>query len=275
MKTLTVAIGQSLCFPGDVTGNLDRMEPLLRQASAAGARLALFGEGGVTGYSSSPECVATAVVPGDATWQRLQAMAREHNLTIVAGFWEREGEAIYNSQGAFAPDGEVAVQRKSMKVYPNHAEFGVPGYREASADRVLFEVDGIRCAISICADSGEEGLHDKLKALGVQLHLVPTAGCGPRHLGFAEAELDDPERFEAYLKAADTVVSVTRAVPEVRKSGIPLVACNQMADDGVSYFHPGHACIIDRTGEVVALIPGSFVFEHLRPRVAWGEIHTD
>jgi hypothetical protein len=45
-----------------------------------------------------------------------------------------------------------------------------------------------------------------------------------------------------------------------------------MADNGVDYFHPGHSMIVDASGELVGLIPGAFVFEHLRPRVVVGEI---
>jgi len=108
---------------------------------------------------------------------------------------------------------------------------------------------------------------------GVQLHLIPTAGCGPRSLGFSESSLDDPAVLENYIKKAATVVFSEGAIRDCRRHGMAMASCNQMADNGVDYFHCGHSMIVDATGELVALIPGSFIFEHLRERVAMGAIH--
>jgi len=257
-------------MPGDVEGNIDRMMPLVRDAAHAGARLVLFGEGGVTGYESTARSLSRAITIGDATCERLHALAHQYHTVIVAGFLERNGAKIHVSHGVFYPDGRFVLQRKARNA---PTEQDIPGIEAGPEERTVFDVEGVRCAISICADTGIDDLWNKLAHAGVQLHLVPTAGCGPRSWGFSESELDDPKRFEEYIKKAETVVWVKDAIGTCRRHRIVLAACNQMADDGVGYFHPGHSSIVDTTGELVGLIPGTFVFEHLRPRVVWGEIH--
>lgn len=266
---IKLSVAQSLCYPGDVEGNLRRMEPLVSQAASADARLVLFAEGGVTGYEAAARSLDRAVVLGDDTCRQLHQMARQYQIVIAAGFMERNKDSIHISHGVFYPDGNLVVQRKTK---PGPPEQKIAAFKPGPEERVLFEVEGIRCAITICADSGIENIYRKLSDAGVQLLLAPTAGCGPRHLGFSEASLDDPDTFERYLQAAESVVFVKEAIRKCRKYRIALAACNQMADDGIDYFHPGHSSIVDTTGEVAALIPGTFVFEHLRPRVAWGVI---
>jgi glyoxylase-like metal-dependent hydrolase (beta-lactamase superfamily II) len=51
------------------------------------------------------------------------------------------------------------------------------------------------------------------------------------------------------------------------------VACNQAGwDPTTRYFHPGGSFIINRTGEVTAVIPSNLIFERLRPELAVGVI---
>ena len=266
--TLTIAVAQPMCWPADIVGNLARMQPLLATAARAGAQLVLFAEAGVTGYT--PAC--PTVVVGDATCDRLHELARQHQLVIAAGFLERRGAARHIAHGVFFPDGRLVIQRKAR---PGPPEGSMPDWQPGPDAREIFEVAGVRCAISICADTGIPNLWANLRQQGVGLHLLPTGGCGPRGWGFTEASLADPAVFAEYLKKAATVVFSADAIRDCRQYGIALASCNQMADNGVDYFHPGHSMIVDRTGELVGLIPGSFVFEHLRERVVVGEIHAN
>ena len=270
-SALTVAVAQSFCVPGDVAGNVDRMEPLIRQAAGGGARLILFAESGLTGCEAAERTWKRAVVLGDDTCCRLHRLARDCGMVIAAGFIERDGNVHHNSHGVFYPDGTLVVQRKARIT---QVEQPIPNMQGGPEERTVFEVDGVKCALSICADTGIEDLLNKLARAGVQLHLVPTAGCSAgRSLGFAEAELDDPRRLDEYLVKAESVVFSRDAIRWCRQHRLAMACCNQMADDGKTYFHCGHSMLVDSTGELVGLIPGSFVFEHLRPRVIWGDVH--
>lgn len=270
-RTLTVAVAQPLCVPGDVTGNLDRMEPLLREAADHGVQLILFSEGGVTGYEANTRSTRRAFVPGDAPGRRLHRMARKYRMVIAAGFLERSGKGVYVSHGAFYPNGDRVVQRKSQRGPPERND---PTFQMGPEKREIFEVGGVRCAMVICADTGIKNLSSKLARDGVQLQLIPVAGCGNRSWGFSEAELDNPRRMKEFLEKSESVLSCKEAIRQCRRHRMAMAACNQMADDGKRYFHPGHSMIVDSTGELVGLIPGVCVFEHLRPRMAWGVIHA-
>ena len=265
-RSLIIAVAQSLCRPGDLAGNIERMRPLVADAARANARLILFAEAGVTGYT--PTCPTLTV--GDAHCCELQTLAKQSGLVIVAGFMERNGAQIHISQGAFFPDGQLVVQRKAR---PGPPESTIPNWRPGPDERTVFTVDGVRCAIAICADTGIPDYRNTLARQGVELLLLPTAGCGPRSWGLSEATLDDPQQLDAYVQKAATVVFSGDAIRDSRRQRMALATCNQMADTGVDYFHPGHSMIVDSTGELVALIPGCFIFEHLRARVAWGVIH--
>lgn len=258
-QTLRVAVAQPFCAPGDLDANLAAMDRLL--ARRDGAQIVLFPEAGVTGYRVGlPE-----VTLGDATCDRLHEMATCHDTVIAAGFLERNGEHVHITHAAFHPGGGFDFQRKAR---PGPPEGDMPDWQAGPDERHVFEVAGVRCAMSICADVGIVDHWDTVAKLGVRLHLVPTAGLGPRSAGFSLEQLEDPATFDEYLKKAESVIFSPDAIRQCRQHGVALACANQLADDGVDYFHCGHAMIVDATGELAALIPGSFVFEHLRERIA-------
>jgi len=264
-RSFRLAVAQPLCLPYDIAANLQHMDPLVEEAAAGGARLVLFAECGVTGYRpDSPR-----IIIGDETCERLREMSRRNGTVIAAGFLELDGRKVHNTHGVFFPDGDIVFQRKTRL---SAIEEAIPEFSPGEEKRVVFEVGGVRCAIAICADAGLPNLREDLVKEGVQLLLLPTAGCGPRELGFTEASLDAADVMERYLRKAGSVVFSPDAIRTCRAYRMAMASCNQMADNGADYFHPGHSMIVDASGELVALIPGSFVFEHLRPRLAIGEI---
>ncbi len=265
-KTLKIAVAQPLCRPGDIAGNLKSMGRLVEQAARAEARLVLFAEAGVTGYRKD----FAAVTIGDSTCVALQTMARDYGLVVAAGFMEQNGMFRHITHGAFFPDGSLVIQRKAR---PGPPEGDMEDWRPGPDERNGFEVDGVRCAISICADAGIPDLWNILARQGVQVHLIPTAGVGPRSWGFSEAALDDSQTLDAALKKMESMCFSRDAIRRCRRQRMAMVSCNQMADNGIDYFQPGHSMIVDSTGEVVGLIPGSCVFEHLREKMVCGDVH--
>jgi predicted amidohydrolase len=264
---LKVAVAQPLVVPGDVAQNIRAMEPLVVEAARRGAQLVLFSECGITGYDLKGVGAAAALTLEDAALERIATLARANSVVIVAGLNERRNGQLHNTAVAFFPDGRRVVQRKhhimdqEQKVAPV-----VPGGRS----RTIFEVCGFRCAVLICSDDGMPGIYEELAAAGCHVVLLPTAGAGSVSLGFHQRELADPARRQKFLDAAVPCLSregVERSI--VRQ--IAVAACNQMGwNERTGYFHPGGSSIVDRSGEVTAVIPPRFVFEHLRPDLAVG-----
>ncbi len=265
-RTLHVACIQPLVVPGDVEGNLRRMDPLIVEAARRGARLVLTSEAHVTGYDLDGVGLRAAIPADDPAFDRLAETARRLGVDIVAGFWEKAAGGAYNSAQVLHADGRRTLQRKRGDAVAGF----IPGPRE----REVFEVDGLRCAILICSDSGLPDIHAELAGRGMDLLLCPTAGMGRLDGAFRQEELGDPARRAMYLDKMERVCFVRDAMEMCLRYGFAAAACNQAGvQESSDYFHPGHSSIVDRTGELVALLPGAMAYSHLRPKLIDGVIH--
>ena len=266
---LLVAVAQPLTVPGDVAGNIDRMEPLVAEAARRGARLVLFSECAVTGYDPKGAGAAAAVGLDHAALRRIDAMAAAHGTAIVAGLYERREGTLHNTSVAFLPGGRRVVQRKHLVMDPEKkAAPVVPGPRE----RAVFEIDGVRCAILICADAGIPGIFEEIARAGCDLAVLITAGGGSTSMALRQADLARPEVRADYAAKAAQCLS-KEAIEQAIRLDLAQAACNQMGwVDATGYYHGGGSSIIDRTGEVTAVIPYRMILEHLGPQLAVGRV---
>lgn len=267
-QTLHVACGQILCQAGDIDHNLEQVERMSLMAGQLGARLILFPEAAVTGYLLMPDVLGKALSSFGPEAERLVKIARERDIVIAAGTIERGEDALHVSHFIVFPDGNIIIQRKhSLTPKEKNAEI-VPG----PEDRTLFEVDGVKCALLICADTGIKDINNKLVRQGVQLVLAPTAGGAGREFMHHEGDLDDPELRRKYLESMEKVCFVGKGLENCWKRRTALMATNLSGDDGHSNYHPGHSMIIDGRGMLHSLIPGEYIVEYLRPQMIHNEI---
>lgn len=265
--SLTVAIAQPLVVPGAVRKNVQNMEPLVVEAARRRADAVVFSECAITGYDLKGVGVKAAVSLDSPVLQSVADLAKQHDVVIVAGFHERQGDHLYNSAGAFYPDGRRVVQRKHLIVKLERSVAPItPGPRK----REIFDIAGFRCALLICSDYGIPGICDELAAANCDLILLITAGAGDESFGRHQAELADDETRKKHAQQAAACLSA-EAIERCIRLKVAQVACNQAGwDKQTGYFHIGSGSIIDHTGEVTAVIPPRFVFEHLRPDLAVG-----
>lgn len=269
MSLLKVAVAQPLVVPGDVKRNVENMQPMIAEAARRGAELIVFSECGITGYDLKGVAMAAAIPLNDPALGQVTRLARKHHIAIVAGFFEKYGDRLYNTAAVFYPDGRRVIQHKHI---PEDDRNKVGPVLLGERKRVFFEVKGFRCAILICSDAGIPGVFDELAENRCDAAIVITAGAGSDTMGFHQSELANPERRKKYLDLAVSVLS-SESLERCLILHQALIACNQAGWDARSgYFHPGHSSVTDRTGEVTALIPIRFVFEHLRPDLAVGLI---
>lgn len=113
---ITVACLQVEPIVGDKAGNVAKTLRLMDDAAGQGARLLVLPELCNSGYMFENRAQAFALseeVPAGPTVQAWIEKARQHNLHIVAGIAEREGQALYNSAVVIGPTGHIGTYRKA------------------------------------------------------------------------------------------------------------------------------------------------------------------
>lgn len=269
LQTIELACGQIVSRPGDIDGNLKQIETLTRQAAQAGARLCLFAEGAITGYVLTPDVLRQAPrADRGLVVERLKRLAAELKIVVAAGTIERSDHAYHVSCFTALPDGQMLVQRKHL-LGPDELQ---AGFQPGPEERTFFEVDGVRMAVVICAETGIPDLRNKLAARGCQVMLLITAGGGGREHIFHPEDLEDPQRLAHYVELMDNVCSVTSALGDCVSRHMAQLAVNLCGDDGVGHYHPGHSSMIDSRGRLVALLPGEYVVDYLAPRLIHGPV---
>ena len=135
---------------GEVDRNLERIERAVTEAARRGAELAVLPEAAVTGYAynSLDEALPVARRATMVAADLLSRLAREHELSIICGSLEPEGDEIYNVAYILAADGRRFQYRKTHLPFLGIDRFATPG---PDAPQV-YELDGLQVGVLICYD---------------------------------------------------------------------------------------------------------------------------
>ncbi len=176
-RLLGIAAAQVKPANGDPQQSLAKLEEVARgiAATVAWVDLICFPELFVTGLNqfvtNGPSMDTLAEpIPGPLT-ERFSALARRVGCWLVPGsFFERDGEAVYNSSVVFNPDGElVAHYRKLFPWQPQ--ESTAPG----DLGFCVWDMPGVgRLGLCICYDMWFPEVARSLAWLGAELILHPT-----------------------------------------------------------------------------------------------------
>jgi N-carbamoylputrescine amidase len=236
----TVRVAATQCaFTGSLDENVARVEALVREAAAQGAQVILPSElfEGLYFCREEKDAFFAWAKPaeGHPTIARFQALAKELGVAIPVSFFEREGQAFYNSLAMVDADGALlGIYRKS------HIPDG-PGYEEKFYFRpgnTGFKVWDTRfgkLGVGICWDQWYPECARAMMLLGADLLLYPTA------IG------TEPENPELNTKDLWQRAMIGHAVSNV----VPVVASNRTGLEGDQTFY-GHSFIADHRGEKVA-----------------------
>lgn len=232
-----------LADTGSVAGNLDLAESLIRQAAGQGARVILSPELLETPYfcqTENPRWFASAVQVGQGPgYSRFQSLARELGVVLPFSFFERSGQAYFNSVVVFDADGcDLGVYRKS------HIPDG-PGYEEkfyfnpGDTGLRVFETGFGTIGVGICWDQWFPEVARILALQGAECILYPTAiGSEP-----AEPEVDSRKHWQRVMQghAGANLVPIAAA----NRYGVEVCGTSSISFYGSSF-------ITDAFGEVVA-----------------------
>lgn len=132
---------------GEVKRNLDMVVTRLREVSCD---LMVLPELFATGYQfvsrDEAEKLAEPIPDGETT-RRLEELARERGMHLVAGLPERAGERVYNSAVLVGPDGFTGVYRKSHLFFEETLFFD-PGDRGFH----VWDIGSAKVGVMVCFD---------------------------------------------------------------------------------------------------------------------------
>ena len=242
MRKVSVATTQFACS-WDLPANQDRAETLIRQAAAQGAQIILIQELFATPYfciTESPRHFDLAQpFENHPLVARFAALARELGVVLPISFFEKAGQAHFNSVAIADADGAVlGLYRKS------HIPQG-PGYEEKyyfspgdTGFRVWDTAYG-RIGVGICWDQWFPECARAMALMGAEVLLYPTAiGSEPPAPGY-----DSAPHWQVVMRG------------HAGANIMPVVASNRIGREvaeGREVTFYGTSFIADHTGQLVA-----------------------
>jgi N-carbamoylputrescine amidase len=243
MRQVTVAATQFACT-WDLPANADRAEALVRKAAAQGAQVVLVQELFAAPYfciEQHPQYFDMALpFDGHPLIARFADVARELGVVLPVSFFERAGQAFFNTVAMVDADGRTLGRYRKT-----HIPQG-PGYEEkfyfAPGDtgfRVWDTAFG-RLGVGICWDQWFPECARAMALQGAEMLLYPTAiGSEP-----PAPEYDSAPHWEMVMRG--------HAAANI----MPVIAANrigrEVAPDGRDLTFYGSSFIADHTGALMA-----------------------
>lgn len=223
--------------------NLKRLEGLIRQAAAGGAKVMVAPEMATIGVFWSGRSEITPLVetiPGPTT-ERFVALARELDVLIAVGLGEVDPEtgAYYNSAILVGPDGLIGRHRKTHAYLsdPMWADDGNLGFQ-------VWDTPLGKLGMMICMDANYPESGRLLGLAGAEVMLMPVAWV---------------------VEVCPAPLWITRAFD----NGIPAICANRWgAEHGFSF--SGGSVILNPDGSIQHCLTRGSTDE-----IVYGEIHLD
>ena len=243
MRQVSVAATQMHC-DWDTPGNVDRAEKLVRQAASAGAQIILIQELFEAPYfcieQDAKHLELASTVVENTTIQRMSALARELEVVLPVSWFERAGEAFFNSVAMIDADGSVMGVYRKVHI-PNEI-----GYQEkyyftpGDYGFKVWETRYARVGVGICWDQWFPESARCMALMGAEVLLFPTA--------IGSETMDDHDSMEHWR-----IVMRGHAGANI----MPVVASNRIGTEknsagDVELTFYGSSFIANQMGELVA-----------------------
>lgn len=250
-RIITLASVQMASGDWDLTRNMDRAERLIRVAAQRGAQLIVCPELFMMPYFCLDQnwrhLDLAEPYAGNPRIARFAALAKELGVVLPIGFFERAGNAAYNSIAMADADGQVlGVYRKT------HIPDG-PGYTEKfyftpgdTGFRVWDTAFG-RIGVAICWDQWYPETARSMALMGAEVLCFPTIIGSEPH----SAQMDTAGHWQRTMQghAAANMMPLVAANRIGSETGLGNGNPQQTALTGTFY---GSSFIADHTGAKVA-----------------------
>lgn len=243
MRIVTIAATQFACS-WDLPGNADRAEALVRQAAGLGAQVILVQELFAAPYfciTQRAEYFPMALpMQGHPLIARFAALARELGVVLPCSYFERAGQAFFNSVAMIDANGNVLGNYRK-----GHIPQG-PGYEEkfyfspGDTGYKVWDTAFGRIGVGICWDQWFPECARSMALMGAEMLLYPTAiGSEPPAPGY-----DSQPHWEMVMRG--------HAAANI----MPVIASNRIgtetAPEGTAVTFYGSSFIADQTGAILA-----------------------
>ena len=227
---MKLAIAQMNLVVGDIAGNSTKILSAAQRAKQNGATLLLTPELSLTGYP--PEDLLLREDFNEASQAALLQLAQKiDGITVIVGHPHVYQGNCYNAASVLQGGKVLATYHKHA--LPNHSVFDELRYFSAGTEPLVFEHQGVKCGVLICADVWDSPPAILAKKAGAEVLLVLNAS--PYHL-----EKQDSRHQIARDRVAQT--------------GLALVYCNLVGGQDELVFDGG-SFVLDRSGELMQQLP--------------------
>ncbi|SHK13119.1 nitrilase family protein [Chryseobacterium polytrichastri] len=192
MINLKISTAQFENKSGDKAYNLSVIEKLAKEAASKGSHVIAFHECSITGYTFARKLTREQLldisefIPEGKSIQKLQEIAENYNITILAGLFEKD--EYNNLFKAYVCVDKTGLVAKYRKLHPFINPNLTPGN-----EYCVFEIHGWKCGILICYDNNIIENVRATKLLGADIIFMPhVTMCTPSTrpgAGFVDSNL--------------------------------------------------------------------------------------
>ena len=259
MHDVRIAAAQFEHRNGDKSYNLGRIRELTRRAVEGGAEIVSFHECAVPAYSFVQTLSKSALadiaepVPDGPSTRALMQIAGEFSVPVFLGFFDPDGEAIYNTYVCVTGD-QIIVRFRKLHAF-------VSPHLSSGEEFCVFELNGCRYGILICYDNNLVENVRITALMGAEVIFMPhVTGCLPSVMpgrGLVDPELwhnreRDPVSLRMELNGPKGRGWLMRWLPaRAYDNGVYAVFTNPIGIDD-DQVRNGNSMILDPFGEVIA-----------------------
>lgn len=142
--TVRIAAVQFEGVLGDVAANLDRLDPLVREAAAGGARIVALPEFFTSRIAFDPRVHDAVLPPDNEALAWMKGIASQHGCAIGGSMLVAEGGAITNRYHFVEPDGRVHLHDKDLPTMWENAAYG-PGHDDGAFETGFGGIGAAMC----------------------------------------------------------------------------------------------------------------------------------
>jgi predicted amidohydrolase len=195
---------------GDKEANYRRVEPMIREAAKNGAKIVCTTECFLDGYAIADKSIPLdkyralgEPIPDGIYFQRLQRLAKELHVQLIAGMLEADGEKRFNTAVVISPDGKLIG--KYRKQHLGHEDVR----NTAGSESSVFHTPHGNLGVMICADRRFPDIVNDFINNGADLLICPSGGMfgSAKNDPIVQARSRETKRYIVFVHPAEFLVT--------------------------------------------------------------------